>query len=194
MRENLNSAEWIYAGFWTRGVAVIIDTVFLLIITYPLTRAIYGDVEALLESEIEADVARLTPAFEKLALEGASTLEIWGAVFSNMSWIPPVLGPADVVINWIFPVAAVVLFWIYKSATPGKMIMRTKIVDAKTGGAPQAFKFIVRYVGYFISFLPLGLGFLWAAFDKQKRGWHDLMAGTIVVRVPKIAGGGARVI
>ena len=30
--------------------------------------------------------------------------------------------------------------------------------------------------------LPLGLGYLWAIWDKQKQGWHDKMAGTVVVR------------
>ncbi|MGA7985503.1 MAG: RDD family protein [Burkholderiales bacterium] len=39
----------------------------------------------------------------------------------------------------------------------------------------------IRFLGYFVSIVPLGLGFLWIAFDRKKRGWHDLIAGTVVV-------------
>jgi uncharacterized RDD family membrane protein YckC len=42
--------------------------------------------------------------------------------------------------------------------------------------------FIRHFVGYAVSFLPLGLGFLVAAFTRRGRGLHDLIAGTIVVR------------
>ncbi|HEY4989416.1 MAG TPA: AIR carboxylase family protein, partial [Opitutaceae bacterium] len=35
------------------------------------------------------------------------------------------------------------------------------------------------------SVLALGLGFIWIAFDREKQGWHDKIAGTVVVRLPK---------
>ncbi|HEX2009796.1 MAG TPA: hypothetical protein VJN44_02550, partial [Roseateles sp.] len=37
-------------------------------------------------------------------------------------------------------------------------------------------------LAYFASALPLGLGFAWAALDEERRGWHDRLAGTRVVR------------
>ena len=43
---------------------------------------------------------------------------------------------------------------------------------------PVAF---LRYLGYVISAIPLFLGFIWIAFDKQKQGFHDKIAGTFVV-------------
>ena len=39
-------------------------------------------------------------------------------------------GPADLLINWILPAIAIVLFWIYRQATPGKMVISARIVDA----------------------------------------------------------------
>lgn len=57
-----------------------------------------------------------------------------------------------------------------------------KIVDAATGGNPQPMQLVVRYIGYYVSALGLCLGFIWVAFDKRKQGWHDKMAGTVVVR------------
>ena len=40
----------------------------------------------------------------------------------------------------------------------------------------------LRYVGLVISIIPLFLGVIWAAFDAQKQGWHDKIAGTYVVK------------
>ena len=93
-----------------------------------------------------------------------------------------VRGPVDFLISWVLPAVLVILFWIYKSATPGKMLISAKIVDARTGERPSIPQFIGRYVAYYVSLLPLGLGFLWVAFDERKRGFHDMLAGTVVVR------------
>nr|MDA3807063.1 RDD family protein [Thiomicrorhabdus sp.] len=46
-------------------------------------------------------------------------------------------GGWDLVINYLFPAVAVIVFWIYKSATPGKLLTKISIVDAKTGGKPS---------------------------------------------------------
>ena len=91
-------------------------------------------------------------------------------------------GPADIFLNYVLPAIAVILFWVYKSATPGKMVISAKIVDAKTGNKPSTGQFIGRYFAYILSSLPLGLGFIWIAFDKKKQGWHDKLADTVVVR------------
>jgi uncharacterized RDD family membrane protein YckC len=76
---------------------------------------------------------------------------------------------------------AVVLFWKYKSATPGKMMMGLKVVDATTFGPVPTGRLVLRYVAYYVSLLPLCLGFVWVAFDRRKRGFHDMIAKTVVV-------------
>lgn len=93
-----------------------------------------------------------------------------------------VKGPMDFLLSWVFPMVAVIVFWVAKQATPGKMAISAKIVDAKTGDAPSTGQFIGRYLAYFLSGLPLGLGVFWVAFDGRKQGWHDKLAGTVVVR------------
>ena len=90
-------------------------------------------------------------------------------------------GPADMLLS-IFPMLATIVFWRYRSATPGKMAISARIVDAKTGGRPSTGQLIGRYFAYILSSLPLGLGFFWIGWDKQKQGWHDKLAGTAVVR------------
>jgi uncharacterized RDD family membrane protein YckC len=91
-------------------------------------------------------------------------------------------GIADIVINWVLPAVAVVVFWIYRQATPGKMVIGARIVDERTGGHPSTAQLIGRYLAYYVSILPLGLGLLWVAFDARKQGWHDKLAHTLVVR------------
>ena len=87
----------------------------------------------------------------------------------------------DILFNYVFPAIAIILFWVYKSATPGKMAFKLSIIDAKTGGKPSTGQLIGRYFGYYISMIPLFLGLIWVGIDKRKQGFHDLLAGTIVV-------------
>jgi uncharacterized RDD family membrane protein YckC len=89
-------------------------------------------------------------------------------------------GPMDFVISWVLPALAAVAFWRYRSATPGKMIVSAWIVDERTGQQPSLAQCIVRYFAYVVSAVPLGLGFLWIAFDPRKQAWHDKLAGTVV--------------
>lgn len=106
------------------------------------------------------------------------------AVYGREYWTSDVLlhGPVDFLVSWVLPAVAVLLFWTYRQATPGKIAIGARIVDAGTGAAPTNGRLFIRYLGYYVSTLPLLLGFLWVAFDSRKQGWHDKMAGTVVVR------------
>lgn len=101
---------------------------------------------------------------------------------------PLIMGPAHVLVVYVLPAVAVVLFWIYRQATPGKMLVGARVVDAHTGGQPGTGQLVIRYLGYFVSSFPLGLGLVWVAFDRRKQGWHDKLAKTVVIR--EQAGGG----
>jgi uncharacterized RDD family membrane protein YckC len=71
--------------------------------------------------------------------------------------------------------------WATTGQTLGKMALGIKVIGAD--GAPVSWgKAILRYVGYIVSGLVLGLGFIWVAFDARRQGWHDKIAGTYVVR------------
>ena len=135
-----------YVGFWSRVGASIIDTIILLMITYPILLAIYGE-EYFFGEEVKF-----------------------------------IYGLSDFLLSYVFPAIAVIIFWIYKSATPGKMIIRAKIVDAETGNKPSTGQLIGRYFAYYLSGIVFGLGFLWVAWDAKKQGWHDKLAGTVVIR------------
>ncbi len=136
-----------YAGFWIRVGASLIDTVVILVVTWPILGALYG----------------------------------WTYFSQARSGF--FAGPADFAISWLLPAAGVIAFWLSsKQGTPGKMAVSARIVDAKTGGKLSVGQSLVRYLGYFVSTLPLGLGLIWVGFDPRKQGWHDKLAGTVVVR------------
>jgi uncharacterized RDD family membrane protein YckC len=61
------------------------------------------------------------------------------------------------------------------------MAISAKIVDAQTGGAPSTARLVVRYFAYIVSMLPLFLGFIWIGIDRRKQGFHDKLAGTVVI-------------
>lgn len=109
-------------------------------------------------------------------------LAVYGTGYFNDETKGVIAGTADFFISWVLPAVAVVIFWISKQATPGKMVFSMKVLDARTGRAMSVGQSIGRYLAYFVSLLPLSLGIFWVAFDKRKQGWHDKLAGTVVVR------------
>jgi len=68
-----------------------------------------------------------------------------------------------------------------KGQTLGSRALNIRVV--KTDGSyldyPGAF---LRYIGFVVSCVAFFLGVIWAAFDAQKQGWHDKIAGTYVVK------------
>ena len=65
-------------------------------------------------------------------------------------------------------------------ATPGKRLMKLKVISI-TGGAPDNKQRLMRAAVSLVSGYAAGLGYIWAFWEPQRRGWHDLMADTRVV-------------
>jgi len=106
------------------------------------------------------------------------------AIYGPSYWTGGILlrGPVDLLISWVFPFVATIFFWAQWQATPGKMAISARIVDVATGSRPSSGQLVGRYLGYFLSAIPLGLGFIWVGFDPRSQGWHDKLAGTVVIR------------
>ncbi len=73
-----------------------------------------------------------------------------------------------------------ILLWRF-GATPGMKITKLKLVDYHTGGAAPADKVFLRTLFSLVSLFML-LGYVWALWEKDHRTWHDLIAGTRIVR------------
>jgi uncharacterized RDD family membrane protein YckC len=76
----------------------------------------------------------------------------------------------------------VLIFWAGRQATPGKWVLGLRIVAAEDGGHVPVGRLVARYVGYVVSTIPFGLGFLWMLWDPRRQCWHDKLARTLVVR------------
>lgn len=149
-----NDQEIRYLGFWARLVAFLVDSTVASIALAPLVTHLLGAV--IMTDYNLADPDELRLLLVKLSSQLLVDLLFMGVIF--------------------------ILLWIFFNATPGKMLFRAVIVDADTLQAPRVWQNIVRYLGYFLSLLPFGLGFLWIGFDRRKQGWHDKLAGTVVIR------------
>ncbi len=75
-------------------------------------------------------------------------------------------------------------FWAWKGTTIGGIILKLQVV--RSDGAPLTFVVaLVRGLAAALSIIVLFLGFLWIAWDTDKQGWHDKIAGTDVIRLPR---------
>jgi len=146
-----------YAGFLRRLAASLIDTLILLIVLTPL-----------------AYFFSQGTYFPGLDPEGDMLAQMADIDFE---W-------SYLLINDLLPMALIIFFWVRYRGTPGKQLMDCQVVDASTFSNLRIGQSVLRYVGYFISLLPLGLGFFWIIWDKKKRGFHDLLAHTVVIRLP----------
>jgi len=158
-----------YAGFWIRVAAFVIDSVIVSLIMGPIAATLYEKPDATGALILAAQSGDL----RELSLVFLDTVR------------PSSVG--EFLLNLGLPAAAVVAFWIYRSATPGKMATNTRIVDAVTGAAPSTTQCVVRYLSYFVSIFGLLLGLVWVAFDRKKQGWHDKLAGTVVIYTSQIS-------
>jgi uncharacterized RDD family membrane protein YckC len=94
-------------------------------------------------------------------------------------FVLPVVGAVlTLVLSFAYPV----YFWAVRGATPGKQVLGLIVVTA-TGETPIGYqRAVVRLMGYLINGFLLGIGFLLIAVSEDKRGLHDRLADTCVVR------------
>lgn len=155
------STELEYVGFGPRFVAFLVDSLWVMPVII-LLGALYerSDDSALLSQMLRDP-------------EHVSTQALATAI--NSAW-------SDTLIQCGVVALLILLWWFARNATPGKILVHAKIVDARTGAAPSKGQLLLRYLGYYIAALPFGLGILWILIDPRKQGWHDKLAGTVVVR------------
>jgi uncharacterized RDD family membrane protein YckC len=146
-------------GFWRRVAAVLVDAAILAVTAGPLQWAL-------------ADVAEETPI-----LAGKTALESLLRMFELDAWavlrrLSPLIVMSSVYLG---------LFWGLSGRTPGQKLLALRVVDVH-GRRPGAPRILVRVLATFLGLVPGALGWLWAAFDLEKRALHDRIAGTYVVR------------
>jgi len=103
-------------------------------------------------------------------------------VFVTAGPLVAATGRAGAVVFFAIAPAIVAIFcWHRYGATPGKIALSARIVDARSGGKPSLARLALRYLAYLASALPFFLGFAWIAIDRRKQALHDKIAGTRVI-------------
>jgi len=95
-------------------------------------------------------------------------------------------------ISLVVSIGYFVWSWVRSGSTPGMNLLGLRVVRDADGGPISWGRALLRYLGIVISTLALFIGLIWVAFDKRKRGWHDLIAGTVVIRKPDVPITGGR--
>jgi len=93
-----------------------------------------------------------------------------------------IFGTAGIFVAYVFGLLYYVLLTTLQGQTLGKMFLGIQVVDSR-GSIPTVGTVLLReVVGRFISGLLFNLGYIWVAWDREKRAWHDHIAGTFVIR------------
>ena len=161
-----------YVGFWKRFLAFLVDSLVVCLVLSPLMLAFYGGGYF---SKLNAELAAL------LVSSGDPNADALRIIQTLSRPDSAIMALGDLRVQIGFAVT-VILFWRFRGATPGKMLVKAKIVTADGLAPPSTARLIGRFLAYFVSILGFCLGFLWIAFDRRKQGWHDKIAGTVVVR------------
>lgn len=149
----LEGAGVVYAGFWRRAVAAMVDAL-VLVVPGVVAGGIFGFIIGRTLAAYGADIA---------------TIEVVCALAGNL------LGVA---INWLY---YTIMESGARQATLGKMLLRIRVTDLD-GQRVSFLRANGRYWGKIVSALLLMIGFYMAAFTRRKQTLHDMMAGCVVVR------------
>jgi uncharacterized RDD family membrane protein YckC len=162
-----------YAGFWIRTGAYLIDLIPFLVLGFILVLQITAEM-----FEVIRDVPLPPPGASPYSPEyQAWETAVMPRMMEVMEGFYPLAGAFQ-----LASIAYFVGFWTWRGQTPGMMALGLRVARDSDGAMPGLARSILRYVGYVLSWIALFIGFVWVAFDSRKQGWHDKIAGTVVVR------------
>jgi uncharacterized RDD family membrane protein YckC len=155
----LEGPTFYVAGFWRRAAGGLVDLAVIL----PLSLLLGWMAGAITGVRLPASRHR--------------GLDFWLDLF--LAADPALLG--FLILIGAIAITYVLIFHVTMARTPGMILFKTRIIDVY-GDAPGVGRSLARTLGYFAGLASLGLGFLWIGFDSEKRGIHDWLSGTYVVK------------
>lgn len=144
-----------YAGFWRRLVAVIIDSLILTFVTFPINLMLH------------------IPVFGWMNQEEPNWDDLVTVIGASMTAIA-----IAVAISWLY---SAILESSKLQGTLGKMALNIKVTDLD-GRRISFLRATGRYFGKVLSKTILMIGYLIQPFTRRRQALHDLLAGTLVVR------------
>ncbi|MDQ3340749.1 MAG: RDD family protein [Myxococcota bacterium] len=162
LRPSARGAPTVYVvGFWRRFAAAIVDLAIVIPVSLIIT---------LIVSKIGG--VHLPPSNIRLL-----DVDLW---IDLVLATDPALLMAFVLFTGI-GMTYLLVFHIILGRTLGMRLFKLRVIDVY-GERPSPARCIARCAGYLAGVATLFLGFLWMGFDSEKRGLHDWIAGTYVIR------------
>ena len=150
------------AGLWRRGCAGLVDTLVL--------ATTFGVLAALVALALHHPLPRLGQIGPDYLIDMA----VNGGAFAEAALT-------------LFGVLAFLYFFLFialRGETLGKHLVGVRVIDG-FGERPSLLRALGRTAAYVPSLALLGLGLLWIGFDREKRGLHDWLADTYVIRISR---------
>ncbi|MCP4113253.1 MAG: DUF4124 domain-containing protein [Desulfobacteraceae bacterium] len=179
-----------YAGSIQRLFAAVTDIILLIIVILP----VFLVTERIVNSLCDIEKKKTQRMIEQMSRDMMKNIHINNKLKNEMDRIDKSFlnhmadSQSEIITTLIkllqiilIPAVFTIMFWIYKSSTPGKMLASIQIADERSFEKPSNGQFLVRYLGYFVSVLSLGVGFIWIFFDSKKQCLHDKLSSTVVV-------------
>jgi uncharacterized RDD family membrane protein YckC len=157
---NQTSLHGEYAGFLSRAAAFITDILIIslvLVIANWFVPEMYSQLMRIDLDTCAANANRLFLLYSCRIISGAL-----------------------IVFTVAFPFLYTSFFWIFAGQTPGKALFGLRVVRLN-GQRINIRVCVVRFIGYALCIISLGLGFLNVLINDRRQGWHDRFARTCVI-------------
>ncbi|MBA3395691.1 MAG: RDD family protein [Deltaproteobacteria bacterium] len=162
LRPSARAASTVHVvGFWRRAVAALVDLAVLIPCALLIT---------LIVSKIAG--VHLPPSNLRLL-----DLDLW--IDLALATDPALVMGFGLFVA--IGLTYLLVFHIVLGHTLGMRLLKIRIIDVY-GDRPSPARCAARCAGYLAGVATLFLGFLWIAFDSEKRGLQDWIAGTYVIR------------
>jgi uncharacterized RDD family membrane protein YckC len=125
------------------------------------------------------DLAAIVTAIVMAAVLGAA-LQL---VLPRWSWLSTAIPAGIAIVSTFLPLVYFFALVAVTGRTVGKSVMGIRVVRAD-GARLSAARSLLRTIACLVSLLPVFAGFLWVLFDRDRRAWHDHLAGSRVVYDP----------
>lgn len=149
-----------YGGFWIRLVAYIIDSIIIQTVSSPFIFLLV--------------FPRLAPILEDAQRNREPSPEMLGAIFGSIA----IYTCFFMVAVWLYDALLTSSSW---QGTVGKKVLRLKVTD-EAGNRISFARATGRFFAKMVSGMIMYIGFIMIAFTDRKRGLHDMIAGTLVMK------------
>lgn len=157
---NQPSLQGEYAGFLSRAAAFVTDMIIISLIVLVINWFVPAMIKQVIRFDLQncAASTRFTISFY------SCTAIQWGLIVFSILFAP----------------LYTIFFWIFAGQTPGKYLFGLRVVRLN-GNHMNLLVSVIRYLGYAVCIVSLGLGFLNVLINNRRQGWHDMFARTCVV-------------